>query len=286
VRLKINGEAVDYTLEKESVLSEVVKGVENWLGGSGYLITAIREGGRDLVAAPQREWETTPIDAIGDIDFVVSHAEDVRIEHWVTVRALFGMLEKEIAEPGKSLGDLLAALPEALRGLRRNPHDSSGGETADRLQALLEGQGPEEVRAWPGERTLAVIQLLVRAREELGRRIREASRPKEILRPCLEELRAALGTISEVSVLLQSGKDRQAMETVISFSDLVQRLLAILPFLPPDKERAALFGEINGVLRDLISAFDAKDLVLIGDLFEYEVAPRITKLIPMLERCL
>jgi hypothetical protein len=35
----------------------------------------------------------------------------------------------------------------------------------------------------------------------------------------------------------------------------------------------------------LIAAFQAKDLVLIGDLFEYEIAPRIDRLLPLLERC-
>ena len=40
---------------------------------------------------------------------------------------------------------------------------------------------------------------------------------------------------------------------------------------------------MNGVLRDLLAAFNAKDSILIGDLLEYEVAPRLGKLLPLLE---
>ncbi len=286
MKLKINGEPVDFTLEDESTLSEVVRGVENWLGGTGYLITGIRAGGADLPARPSAEWGRQPIGTVAELDFAVSHAEDVRIEHWVTVRALLGMVEKELALPGETLDTLLATLPEALDGLRKNPHHPSAAGSADRLRALLEGQTSGQLAAWPAERLREATSLIGTIREELGLRIGEASRPKETLKACIAELASAKGSVGEVSVLLQSGRDRKAMEAVVAFSDLVQRLLFILSFLPPDEARQRLFGELNGVLRDLVAAFDAKDLVLIGDLFEYEVAPRIEKLIPLLERCL
>jgi hypothetical protein len=42
------------------------------------------------------------------------------------------------------------------------------------------------------------------------------------------------------------------------------------------EERAnGFFADFNGILRELLGAFDTKDTVLIGDLLEYEVAPRI-----------
>ena len=38
------------------------------------------------------------------------------------------------------------------------------------------------------------------------------------------------------------------------------------------------YQELNGILTELLEAFDAKDSVLIGDLMEYEVAPRLEQL--------
>jgi hypothetical protein len=196
------------------------------------------------------------------------------------------MVERGIGLPDQASAALLQVLPEALDGLRKNPPMPGVAESAERLRGLLQDLGERGAAGAPPERLREARELISRMRDELGRRIEEASRPRDALARRIEELAAARASIGNVSVLLQSGKDRQAMEAVVSFSDLVQRLLAILPFLPPDAERQMLFGEINGVLKELVAAFDARDLVLIGDLFEYEVAPRMDRLIPVLRRSL
>jgi hypothetical protein len=40
---------------------------------------------------------------------------------------------------------------------------------------------------------------------------------------------------------------------------------------------------LNILLRDLIEAFEKKDFIMIGDLCEYEIAPKILKLIDHVE---
>jgi hypothetical protein len=90
--------------------------------------------------------------------------------------------------------------------------------------------------------------------------------------------------LKEVSLLLQTGRDKPAMEIVISFADNVQSLMDILPFLAPDPERARLLAELTPVLRELVAAFDSRDTVLIGDLLEYEIAPRMERIAPLLEK--
>ena len=74
------------------------------------------------------------------------------------------------------------------------------------------------------------------------------------------------------------------MEIVIRFADIVQSLMDLLPFLPPDAERARILVELTPVLRELVDAFGSRDSVLIGDLLEYEVAPRMERIAPLLEK--
>ena len=93
------------------------------------------------------------------------------------------------------------------------------------------------------------------------------------------------GKIGDVSVLLQSGKDRQAMETITRFADLIAAVLAVLPRTAGGGEAAALFAELNPRLREILDAFDAKDFILIGDILEYEIAPRLGGLAALLARC-
>ncbi len=96
-------------------------------------------------------------------------------------------------------------------------------------------------------------------------------------------MRDTVADLREVSVLLQTGRDKAAMDIVIRFTDMAQSLISVLPFCAPDPERARLIGELTPVLRDLVAAFDSRDSVLIGDLLEYEIAPRVEKLAPLLE---
>jgi len=129
-----------------------------------------------------------------------------------------------------------------------------------------------------------VVTLIGSMRTELSRRVTDAAQPQVALARCMSDLRHCVEQLPEVSVLLQTGKDKAAMEAVIGFIDTVHSVLALVPFLHPDAERGRLIADLTPVLRDLVAAFDAKDSVLIGDLLEYEVAPRVTKLMPFLEK--
>ena len=44
------------------------------------------------------------------------------------------------------------------------------------------------------------------------------------------------------------------------------------------------YNELNSVLKELIDAFHINDSVLIGDLLEYEIAPRLEGLIQFIKR--
>ena len=115
-------------------------------------------------------------------------------------------------------------------------------------------------------------------------RLEEAEHPGDALASRVGLLRGCLGELKEVSVLLQTGRDKPAMEIVIRFTDVVQSLMDLLPFLPPDAERARILVELTPILRELVAAFGSRDSVLIGDLLEYEVAPRMEKIAPLLEK--
>lgn len=282
--LKINGQQVPYTLEKEARLSEFVQGVSDWLGRSGLLVTGIHMGQSDLLTAPREGWEATGLDDVGELDFQVRRTGDLRIEHWQTLAVWLEMLEQEVRAPGPGLPELLAGLEQTLSDAVHNPFEKPGTATTNRLRAAFRGQSSADVRRWPVERRNEAAALIGEMRVRLAERVLEASRPQEALKSCIEGLRASTAQLAEVPVALATGRDKQAMESIAGIADLIETLVALVPFLPPDPERGTLFAELNGVFRDLIAAFDAKDTVLIGDLLEYEAAPRIGALIPILER--
>ena len=281
--LKINGEQVPYTLENEQHLGQFVSGVSGWLAGSGLVVTAVRRGVDDLMAAPREGWEGLPLATVEELDFSVCPAADLRVEHWQTLQAWVGMLAAEIASPGPGLHEILLGAQETLNDARANPFEPEGTQLLDGLASLLAGQTAEQVRRWPAERRRQAAELAGRMGEALQARIAQAALPQEALRGCVEGLRQAIPLLSEVPVQLATGRDRQAMQSIATVAELLQTLLALVPRLPPLADRQRLFTELNGVFRDVIAAFDARDTVLIGDLLEYEAAPRLGELLPLLE---
>jgi hypothetical protein len=283
VNLKINGETVSYSLEKEKTLAEVMHGVQAWLTSAGFVISGLHADGQDLLSVAPGIWGPTPVESVQEIDVQALHTADMRVDHWQTLDVWLGMLQDEVKAPGPVLEELLANLPETVEGIKANPFLPSGSDLMDRFTQTFAGRGIAEIRRLSPEQRQETAALIQSMRAELSRRMTDAAQPREALERCTADLRTRVGQLPEVSVLLQTGKDKAAMETVVGFTDTVQSVLALVPFLAPNPERGRLIADLTPVLRDLVAAFDAKDSVLIGDLLEYEVAPRVTALLPLLE---
>ncbi len=284
MRLLINGEQVSFSLEKEKTLAEVMAGVQAWLGSAGFVILGVKADGQDLLSVPPGIWGGTAVDSVQEIDIQAMNTADVRVEHWQTLDVWLGMLTEEVMAPGPVLEELMANLPETLEGMKKNPFLPPGSDGMSRFARMFDGSDPARMRRWPQEQRQEAAALIGQLRAALGKRIADAAQPREAVARCIADLRERVEKLPEVSVLLQTGKDKAAMETVIGFTDTVQSVLSLVPFLPPNAERGRVIADLTPVLRDLVAAFDAKDSVLIGDLLEYEVAPRMGRLMPLLER--
>jgi hypothetical protein len=289
MQLTINGETVQYSLENEKSLGEVVGGIRAWLAAEGFLITGLSDGASDLLNQPGAAWADREIAGIDRLAVSVTRTGDMKVEHWRTVQTwlaiLAGELRREKAGEGPDpFDELLSDFPKTLEGFAANPFLRPGSDAMKSFGALFNGQGPAAIRAWPPQRREQALTVISELDAALESRLSDATHPVDALLRCTGLLRDHMPGLSEVSVLLQTGKDRAAMDIVIGFTDTVQSLMDLLPFLPPDQERARLFTELVPTLRSLVAAFDNRDSVLIGDLLEYEIAPGLERLLPILER--
>ena len=94
------------------------------------------------------------------------------------------------------------------------------------------------------------------------------------------ELGECLKLLGEVSIMMQSERGREAMQSIEDFSVLLARFLHILPQLPQEirKKIEAHIKELNSTLTQLVEGFEAQDTVLIADIVEYEVVPRVERI--------
>jgi len=112
---------------------------------------------------------------------------------------------------------------------------------------------------------------------------------ERLLRDLGTKFSVSVSLLQEVPVLLQTGKDLQVLEYIHRFSSDLQNLYQLLPLLTiagittgaagsGSADLEAYPSELAPILGQLLAALEAKDTVLVGDLSEYELAPRIEKL--------
>jgi hypothetical protein len=95
--------------------------------------------------------------------------------------------------------------------------------------------------------------------------------------------------LAQLPVQLQAGKDKEANMLIKDVADLIDQfchtasLTALFPqvytaLIINEKNVADFFTDFAPILSDFEHALEAKDTVLIGDLAEYEISPRLQAL--------
>ena len=283
MEIRINDQPLAFRLENERTLGEVLRGLEQWLAGSELVLCEAHCAGRDLLASPAEEWSATPPGEVQRLELTVRHASELRRENLRTLQEFLKAARDFAAGPAARVAEeLLRGYPLFLESLRRHFSEAEVGARLEGLAALGAGLGAQELCLLDAQARAALASAASSLQELIGRRLAEAEDPRSALARLSSELEATVAGISEVSVLLATGRDRQAMEAVVRFSELCQRLLVLLGRLGVPavggREPAEFFAGLNGVLQELITAFQARDTVLIGDLLEYEIAPRLRQL--------
>lgn len=111
---------------------------------------------------------------------------------------------------------------------------------------------------------------------------------------CAKEFTSLSTSLKDLSVMLQSGKEKDANIIIHTFAAQIDRFChaATLSALFPEiysklkideKDVASFFQEFAPLLADFEKALEEKDTVTIGDLAEYEISPRIDMIIKATE---
>jgi hypothetical protein len=284
VEIQINNQNLDFTIEQNETLGEVVKDIEAWLDGTDLVLYSVKHGDRELLSMPYEQWGPTPHSEVGTLDVQVKHARELAGLNLQTIQEYLDMLKRSVtASDGNRLGELMSGFPALIESLQKHfPNDPL-------LQALgsLFGAGEaEQVLAWSEGKRRQALELVDLIHARVSFRLQELQDPKAALKTLSGALAVCIEDVSEISILLQTGRDRQAMDTIVRFSELSQSLVRLVASIFPEnsnKDLESFYHELNGVLSELLEAFDAKDSVLIGDLMEYEIAPRLERLRSILQ---
>lgn len=100
--------------------------------------------------------------------------------------------------------------------------------------------------------------------------------------------------LANLSIKLQSGKDKEAGLLISKLADFIENfchLAALSMLFPQLYERLSIdgkkindfFQEFSGILNDFEQALSSQDTVLMGDLAEYEISPRLISIAKTIE---
>lgn len=286
MEIHVDGERVEFTLEGEKNLFEIYRALADWIGGQGGKITGLSLNGGERNTAQAEDWVAVPADSIQSLE-IRTRSEREQNRHELSVMLeYFSLLDRALAanEP-EPLRQILFEYPYIRTGMAYHLRDiiPAGGNASAPLDSLESAL--DRVTDGLASTELSAAREYVKAAAAiLSDRIQEFSDPKREAFALGRMILAFRPSLENVPILLQTGKDREAMQNVLSFTELAikaTRLLAHTGGNNPEVEEFC--RELNGVLKELSDAFEARDSVLIGDLLEYEVAPRTDRLSELLQ---
>jgi len=268
----INGKQAEITLENESTFGDVIAGIEKWISPSGNRIQKISINNKEILADALEEEFGINIENIGKLD--------ISISAW-----------RELA--AEALGDLYETITTYGNASFEERGEISSSWKNSFAARFLFSDIPEiyeiACRTMMGEglpvQTLRII---------IEERLREISDPGQEIDNSEAQVKAIAARMEELPLDMQTGKDQRAAETVQLFSQMGEKLFRIfliqkteglsLETLTIDNLPAKVFiEEFNNILDELSSAYKTHDTILIGDIAEYELAPRLIKLYTLLK---
>jgi hypothetical protein len=266
MEILINGSPADITLETEKTIGDILSGLDQWLEGNGGRLSGILIDGKKIEPDGLGEAFGRSLGGIGSLDFTVSSWGELAAEALLSLEAICGAWEglsfdsrgeaRERWEGSAAAAFLASEIPDMYDFAARS----------------LAGEGLS-----PGNLRLLVTE-----------RLQELENPGEEINRTEGLVSAVAGRLEDLPLDIQTGKDGRAAETMQLFSRIAEKLFRFLFILkvsglPPEtlvidgRNVKDFISEFNSALKELNAAYENRDAVLIGDLAEYELAPRLIK---------
>lgn len=281
MKILINNENIDFTLDGEENCLQVMDGLSSWLEPQEYFISEVSLDGKEFFIQNKSELSDFSVNEVKELAVIALDKRQMILKDLETVASYFQLFDQALKEGNRELmtdlGNQYDYIKDSLPGLLVMDgylFDSTLTDLMNRSGVLKGEADPslkgELIREWTH------VQSLIEGR------VGELSHPAEEGVKTVSTLKRLVPKLEEISLLFQTGKDREALDIIIVLSELLSKSVRILsslmemgrsPALPQD-----FISELNDILTELAQAVESGDTILTGDLAEYEIIPRIDKL--------
>jgi len=267
MKIRINGVDADIQLETEQNVGEILCGLDAWLNGTGHRLSGLSIDGEAANTGSLEAYFGRAIDTITTLDIYTMPVLQLFAESlFNTIQDINAYEAAAFEEKGRFAGQWKQS-PQALLLAEHSP------ELFNWASQTFSGEGSGT----------QVFRVLV---EERLRELQDPAAEMSKTGPLVSEVCARL---EELPLDIQTGKDARAAETVRTFSGVAEKVFRVFNVLKTEgfpvgeitvenMSIAAYIEEFSTALRELLSAYEQHDTVLVGDLAEYEMAPRLRSL--------
>ncbi len=281
MKIYINQDEIEFTLESEKNLGEVFESVEKWLAARSYTVSEVFLDDEEISVTERSSWEKLDFQNRDSFRFIALTLSELKAQNLRTLLNFCRMLQVSLKEGNLELMKELLAEYTYIEGSYTVLLDDYSGAIKNHMASVLSDNGfiPEADRS--EENVKAVLEAFIMLEAVIQGRLDEIVQPVKSGVECYEAIVGLMPQMENVSLMLQTGKDREAMDVIIRFTELFQKLLRVFTFLPEETKENHHDGlkeyikDMSGVLKELTEAFSSEDSVLMGDLMEYEILPRM-----------
>jgi hypothetical protein len=262
--IRINQIAVEFTLEREKTFADLTAALRAWALGQDLALLGILADGRAL--GPE---DPTPLEGIGTIDVEAVPAGERDLARAAVLARYFSLLSQAFHAGDRAL---TAELQAEYPGVRAAVFPLLT-PFAPRLKSALEAlDGP-----WTVPTALADPAVLVAEAAEDRRH--ELQSPVQALAETLDRLDRSLDGLADLGLVFQRGDDRTGFDRILELftvlGDLGRRAAPVVSAGPAPETWTAFQEELQPFLREAEAALASGDYILLTDLLEYEVSPRL-----------
>jgi hypothetical protein len=311
VAVFINGESVDIQLEHEKTLNDLVSSMERWLGERDLICTALEVDGRHIDPADRLFLMQRPVHSVEKINLITAPLSLIEGENSVEIMHYLARFDASLrsesdeiysTEAREGLRWVVGSL-RLLAGLRHFNLDSfpSEGGAISKILSVFE-QAVADLEAAPGDANIrahyrevlfANIEVFIKQAYEFLVMLNKSIAIEEDFTVRIEELQRAFlnhtEQVGNISADLQTGNEARAisliqqtvflLEEFVRLVDVMERrsLIHVKNIQSGEEFMADWLGKITQTGQGVIAAFHEKDIILLGDLFEYEIKEELTK---------
>ncbi|MCL2197151.1 MAG: hypothetical protein FWB77_06000 [Treponema sp.] len=263
--IKINDRELEFALDNEKTLGEVFAGIEQWLLQSDHRISRVLLDGQNISSSMLEDIFKKEITSVKTLDIYTNVIAEL------TASCILSLLE-DINEyeitPFENKTKFFEKWKESAQALFIYE------QMPDLYSYFFNTFSSDDISA----HTLRSIT------EEIQREVNDPIEEFIKVEPVLNEICARL---TDLPLDIQTGKDLRASQTLQLFSAVTEKIIRIFYQLNSQgclsgeqdiKKIAQDFGDFKNVIKELLEAYEKHDTVIVGDLSEYEAAPRLKDL--------